>query len=120
MYWPLYFIIENICSILALPPRHRPIAPKNSKVSSILRTTKNPVFIKTSIPIQASLKNRVDFNMVNKLEHGESLMRMAIRYTTRTHHRELELCAMMGQQALLLAEELALGMEVLHNGSTKA
>ena len=101
---------------MALLLRHKPIGPKNSKVSSILRKTNNLVFIKISIPIQASLKSRVDSNMVNRLEHGELLMMMVMRYTIHTHHRELEHCAMMEQQVLQLVEELARGMEVLHNG----
>ena len=58
--------------------------------------------------------------MVNNLEHGELSMRMAMRFTIHTRHRELEPCAKMGQRVLQLAEEPAHGTEVLHSGYIKA
>jgi hypothetical protein len=110
MYWA-YFIIDNTCSLLDFLPRLRPAGPSNLRVSSILRTTKSQGSTRISIPTQASLRSKGDSNMANKLELGELLTRMETRYTTHTHHRELELCAMMGQRVLRLVEELVPGME---------
>lgn len=58
--------------------------------------------------------------MVNRLENGELLMKMAIKYTIHTPHRGLVPCAMMEQKARQLGGEHAHGTEVWHNGSIKA
>jgi hypothetical protein len=116
MYWS-YILLLIKCSVLA---QLRLISQNNSKVKNILRIMENQVYIRILILILVSLSNREDFKMANKLENGESLMKMAIKFITHIIFKESGPSAKMVQQVQQLVEALVPGTEVLLNGYIKA